>query len=211
VTRIRACAWLLALLLPGLHSGTAAAQSCRQVDLSASAWPAATERDADNLPLRRFIPPELYAGAPWAGERELVLRPMQMTHRPDYPRDHPPIGILYPAPLPGAPEVMALQRTRRSGRQGLVEQYFAINERGDGLGRLTDLRQHRQRATMAECFKFPLGVWQQGETRQCRESTIRILEIDFVHNCVPHALKFRWNDEGTYVFAPGLGMVSVEH
>ena len=92
-----------------------------------------------------------------------------------------------------------------------MDQYFAVNERGDGLGRIADLRPHRQRGAMAECFKFPLGIWQQGETRKCRESTIRIFEIDFTHDCVPHALKFRWNDEGTYVFAPDRGMASVEH
>jgi hypothetical protein len=208
VTISRLCALLL---VPPLLEGPAAAQSCNPVDLSASAWPAATERSADGRALRRFIPPELYGGAPWNGERQLVLRPMNVTHRPLHPRDHPPISVLYPAPIPNEPEVVALQRRRDSGRKGAVDQYFAINERRDGLGRLADLRQHRQRRAMAECFKFPLGIWQQGETRRCRDSTIRIFEIDFTHNCVPHALKFRWNDEGTYIHAPERGMVSVEH
>lgn len=199
------------MLLLALLGGPAVAQPCRPVDLSGSAWPATIERDAAGKPVRRFIPPELYGGAPWNGDRALVLRPMNVTHKPLHPRDHPPITIAYPAPIPTEPDVLALQRRRDSGKKGVVDQYFAINDRGDGLGRLADLRSHRQRRGMAECFKFPLGIWQQGETRRCRESTIRILEIDFTHACVPHALKFRWNDEGTYIHAPNRGMVSVEH
>lgn len=208
VTAPRLCT---VLLLSVMLAGPGVAQTCTAVDLSASAWAAATERGADGRAVRRFIPPELYGGAPWSGERELVLRPMNVTHKPLHPRDHPPISILYPARIPTDPDVVALQRRRDSGQKGMVDQYFAINERNDGLGRLADLRQHRQRRAMAECFKFPLGIWEQGETRRCRESTIRILEIDFTHNCVPHALKFRWNDEGTYIHAPDRGMVSVEH
>jgi hypothetical protein len=206
--RRRIAAAVLVLLLP---AQMAPAQACLPADLSATAWPASIERDAAGRALRRFIPPELYAGAPWAGEREIALRPMNVTRKPLAPRDHPPITIVYPVPLPDDPAVQALQRIRISGRQGRVEQYFAVNERGDGLGRLADLRHHRARAAMAECFKFPLGVWAQGETRTCRESTIRILDIDATHNCVPHALQFRWNDEGTYVFAPDRGMVAVTH
>jgi hypothetical protein len=202
----------LALLLALLLARPSAAQAaCKPVDLAATAWPAATEVNAAGKPWRRFIPPELYGGAPWNGDRAIVLRPMNVTRKPAFPADHPAISIIYPMPLPDASEIQVMQRIRHGRRSGVVEQYFAVNEHGDGLGRIADFRPGRQRSEMAECFKFPLGLWEQGETRVCRESTIVILEIDFVHDCVPHALKFRWNDEGSYIFAPDRGMVAVTH
>lgn len=171
--------------------------------------PSATTRDGNGIPVSRFIPPELYSGADWDGNRELVLRPVHVTRKPLAPADHPPITIDGPMPWPGDASVAVLRRYRKSHRNGEIEQYFHINERGDGLGRVSDLRSVRKRSQMDECFKFPLGEWRQGEERHYRESVIRILDIDFVDHCVPHALKFQWNDEGTYVFAPGRGMVSV--
>ena len=177
---------------------------------TADAWDAAVRSDAAGRQVR-FIPPELYAGAPWSGERAVALRPMRVTTRPQVPADHPAITISYPAALPGAPGVLALRRVRHGRRSGTVEQYFVVNERGDGLGRLADFRPGRARPEMAECFKFPLGEWRQGEMRTCRESTIRIIEIDFTYAGAPHALMFRWNDEGTYVFAPGRGLMAVMH
>ena len=203
--------WPAAMLALLLAVAPARAQNCQPVDLSATAWPAATERDAAGRPLRRFIPPELYVGAPWQGQREIELRPVNVTRKPLYPPDHPPITAIFPVPLPVAPARMALQRSRLSGREGLIEQYFVVNERGDGLGRAADLRQHRDRSEMHECFKFPLGVWQQRETRHCRESTITIVELDFEYNCVPHSLQFRWNDENIYIYSPDRGMVADQH
>lgn len=187
------------------------AWSCEQLDLSLTVWPAATTYDASGAPVSRFIPPELYAGAHWNGSRELEIRPMHVTRKPVSPSDHPPIMIDGPMPWPGDPSITVLRRYRESNRRGETEQYFRINERGDGLGRVSDVRTERKRLQMDECFKFPLGEWRQGEERRCRGSVIKILEIDFVDHCVPHALKFRWNDEGTYVFAPDRGMVSVTH
>ena len=35
-------------------------------------------------------------------------------------------------------------------------------------------------------------------------------DIDFEHACVAHALKFRWNNEGTCILSPERGMVSTE-
>ena len=196
-------ALLLALALPALCAGP----GCP--DLSGTAWDNATERDTEGLPLVRFIPPELYTGASWDGDRELVIRPTEVTRKPEVPADHPAITFRGPVPSAADPQVPVLQRSRTSGRQGRITQEFVVNERGDGLGRLSDNRWDKER--LAECFKFPLGPWRQGEERRCRESVIRILELDYTYGCVPHSLKFRWNDEGTYVFSPGLGLVSITH
>lgn len=174
-------------------------------------WDAAVERDAAGKVLRRFVPPELYGGASWNGDRALELRAMRETRKPSTPSDHPPITVEGPMPWPGDGATQVIRRTRTSGRQGTITQYFRVNDRGDGLGRVEDQRATRSRPTMAECFKFPLGWWQAGETRTCGESTIRIIDLDFTSQGMAHALRFRWNDEGTYTFIPRCGMVSVTH
>jgi hypothetical protein len=179
------------------------------VDYAATPWPAATGRDAAGNAVSRFIPPELYTGAEWNGSRELVLRPMNVTRKPLIPSGHPAISFAGPIAW-GESGRPVIKRTRMSNRNGAVDQVFAINERGDGLGRLEDNRPGRVRQ-MSECFKFPLGEWKQGEERRCRDSVIKILEIDFTYQCVPHALKFHWNNESIYVFAPDRGLYAVEH
>lgn len=180
-------------------------------DPPGSVWAQATERDANGCAIARFIPPELYTGAPWSGERELILRQVEITKKPLVPSDHPPISFSGPMPWRDDPSIPVIRRFRSSKSKGDVEQFFAINQRQDGLGRLSDERTGRSRPTMAECFKFPLGVWRQGEQRQCGESTIHIIEIDATWHGIGHALVFRWNDEGTYVFAPERGMVATLH
>lgn len=127
------------------------------------------------------------------------------------PPDHPFIRFTGPTAWSKDPSIQVIRRTRRSNRKGEVDQLFAINERGDGLGRVSDTRAGSVRGSMDECFKFPLGVWQQGETRKCRASTITILEIDYVYERLPHALKFRWTNGGTYIFSPDRGMVATLH
>lgn len=186
-----------------------AAAACLGTTAAAEPWRGATTFDATGRAAARFIPPELYSGAPWNGDRAMQLRPMSVTRKPQHPHDHPPITITAPHPAPDRPDLATLHRTRHSARKGVVSQVFRINERGDGLGRISDDRRGRSRE-MEECFKFPLGEWRQGEERRCRGSVIRIIELDFEHACVAHSLKFRWNDEGTYIFSPGLGLVSVD-
>lgn len=200
----------LVLLCGQFVAGVTEAQAvCLSREPSAEPWASATRRDGDGRPLTRFVPPELYSGAAWSGDRALVLRPMNVTRKPEQPHDHPAITISGPEAMAGDPTVPVLRRERVSRRKGSVIQHFRINERQDGLGRVSDERPGRSRA-MDECFKFPLGEWRKGEERRCRGSVIRIIELDFEYGCVAHALKFRWNDEGTYVFAPGRGLVAVD-
>jgi hypothetical protein len=200
-----ALAFLLALAIAN------ASPACETSDDPNGPWEKSVERDASGKALARFIPPELYTGAAWQGERELILRPVDVTRKPLIPADHPAITFKGPMPWQDDPSLQVIRRYRESRREGAVLQYFAVNERSDGLGRVSDERRARSRPAMAECFKFPLGAWKNGESRTCRDSTIQILEIDFVFECMPHALKFRWNDEGTYVFAPDRGLVAITH
>lgn len=184
---------------------------CAPIDYSATAWPGSIERDQAGRAIARFVPPELYAGAAWDGDRTLTLRPIEVTRYPVIPARHPPISFSGPFDWPSDPPLRVWRRNRVSGQSGEVDQYFAINERSDGLGRVFDQRSGRRRGDIAECFKFPLGLWRAGETRRCRESTIVVLDLDIVFAGTPHCLKFRWNDEGTYTYCPDRGMAAIEH
>lgn len=198
----------LGLLLPPAASAFACPENR---GLHLDVWHASVERTPEGQAVRRFIPPELYSGASWNGERTIVLRPMRETRKPAIPADHPAITIEGPLLWPGDQKTPVIRRIRHSRRQGKVEQYFRINERGDGLGRVEDQRAGRSRPEMAECFKFPLGWWKAGEERTCGNSTIRILDLDFEYQGMAHALRFDWNGESTYVFVPQCGLTAVTH
>jgi hypothetical protein len=101
----RSLALLVPLLVPlllALHLA-APALACAPLDYGATPWPAATERDEGAKPIRRFIPPELYTGAPWRGEREIALRPVEVTRKPLSPSDHPAISFTGPMPWGAIP------------------------------------------------------------------------------------------------------------
>jgi len=107
-------------------------------------------------------------------------------------------------------------------------QYFAVRRNGDGLGRVYDSRSNR---LCENGIKFPLGQWRQGETRKfsftClkkgrpygRTVQITMDKIDFTHNSIPHALRYRWIADGDnnrgldmlYTYAPGLGNTEVKY
>jgi hypothetical protein len=103
-------------------------------------------------------------------------------------------------------------------------QRFAIRDDRTGLGRVFDSR-YPQLGCRGE-VKFPLGRWQQGEVRayqlDCargkRPLRVTIEEIDFVHDGVPHSLRFHWlfmegRGRGTdmrYVYSPLRGLVDVQ-
>ena len=119
-------------------------------------------------------------------------------------------------------------RTRRG-----VGQKFALRSDLSAIGRVADSRYG-----ISSCdqeAKYPLGTWQQGETREfvyrcwygsggrkrvrSMRSIITIENIDFEFAGSPHALQVRWVhkqdedgreiDNRVYVFAPGRGAVSV--
>ena len=107
---------------------------------------------------------------------------------------------------------------------GDKRQLFAIRDDRTGLGRVFDSRP------LIACrgeVKFPLGSWKQGEVREyqleCtggkqRSLKVTIEEIDFVHEGVPHSLRFHWlfmegRGRGTdmrYVYSPLRGLVNVQ-
>ena len=162
----------------------------------------------------RFIPVELWTGRRWSGGRRIAMKGANLvfgggSKRITGPRRwrNPHNGTTY----------LVYKRTN-----GPKTQFFALRGRM-GLGRVYDSRRPRY---CTPGFKFPLGTWRQGETRTVRQScwtrsgrstrtlTIRIERIDFVHDGVPHSLRFRWivdgggpNRDNSYIYSPGRGMV----
>ena len=173
-----------------------------------SAW----QRAYDPATRTRFIPVELWTGAPWDGARQIRMAPADFK-----------FGARGDKSIRGPIDWNGTQVYERLSR-GNVSQLFALREDGTGLGRVFDSR-YPDRGCRDE-VKFPLGVWKQGEVREyrvpctsgARPLKVTIEEIDFVHDGVPHSLRFHWllnagRGRGTdmhYVYSPLRGLVSVK-
>ena len=173
-----------------------------------SAW----QRAYDPATRTRFIPVELWTGAPWDGTQEIRMAPAALD-----------FGRRGDKSIRGPTTWNGFQVYERLSGDKL--QRFAIRDDQTGLGRVFDSRfQHSCHGEV----KFPLGRWKQGEVREywldCERSNrprplkVTIEEIDFVHDGVPHSLRFHWllnegRGRGTdmrYVYSPRRGLVSVQ-
>jgi hypothetical protein len=163
----------------------------------------------------RFIPVELWTGSDWNGEKSLTLPPTDLTFgkrghkRIIGPRKwtHPSSGTVH-------------QIYERRNRDKV--QYFAVNRKGDGLGRVYDSRYGRY---CPDEVKFPLGWWKLGEKRvyditcdrRKRHIEVTITKLNFTYDGTPDSLEFHWKlDDGTkrgsnnhYTYSPGKGLVEV--
>jgi hypothetical protein len=130
-----------------------------------------------------------------------------------------------------SPADRALLRARRRGTRRGLAGVAACLRSGDAHAlhsrRALDVFDSRypQLGCRGE-VKFPLGRWKQGEVREyqldCargkRPLKVTIEEIDFVHDGVPHSLRFHWlfmdgRGRGTdmrYVYSPLRGLVEVQ-
>jgi hypothetical protein len=172
-----------------------------------SAW----QRAYDPATRTRFIPVELWTGAPWDGAREIRMAPAALQ-----------FGARGDKSLRGPIEWNGIQVYERLN--GGKQQLFALRGDQTGLGRVFDSR-YPKRGCRDE-VKFPLGLWKQGEVREyqvpctsgARPLKVTIEEIDFVHDGVPHSLRFHWllsqgRGRGTdmrYVYSPLRGLVKVQ-
>jgi hypothetical protein len=172
-----------------------------------SAW----QRAYDPATRTRFVPVELWTGAPWDGAQEIRMAPaaLEFGKRGDK-------TIKGPLAWNG---MQVYERMNRDKRQ-----LFAVRDDKTGLGRVYDSR-YPQRGCVGE-VKFPLGRWKQGEVREymldCGRTRqplkVTIEEIDYVHDGVPHSLRFHWllmdgRGRGTdmrYVYSPLRGLVDVQ-
>jgi len=173
-----------------------------------SAW----QRAYDPATRTRFIPVELWTGATWDGTQEIRMAPAALE-----------FGRRGDKSVKGPTTWNGIQVYERLNRGKL--QLFAIRDDRTGLGRVFDSR-YPQLGCRGE-VKFPLGYWKQGEVREyqvaCRGGRskrplqVTIEEIDFVHDGVPHSLRFHWlymegKGRGTdmrYVYSPLRGLVKV--
>lgn len=171
-----------------------------------SAW----QRAYDPATRTRFIPVELWTGAPWDGRQEIRMAPAALEG-----------GQRGDKSVKGPTTWNGLEVYERLNRGKL--QLFALRDDQTGLGRVFDSRYE----TCSGEVKFPLGRWKQGEVREyylnCgrgrpRPLKVTIEEIDFVYDGVPHSLRFHWllmegRGRGTdmrYVYSPLRGLVHVQ-
>lgn len=172
-----------------------------------SAW----QRAYDPATRTRFIPVELWTGAPWDGTQEIRMAPAALT-----------FGRRGEKTIKGPTIWSGIEVYERLDEGKL--QRFALRDDRTGLGRVYDSRS-RDLGCRSE-VKFPLGRWKQGEVREyelpCWRGNealkVTIEEIDFVYNGVPHSLRFHWlfrggRGRGTdmhYVYSPLRGLVHVQ-
>ena len=170
-----------------------------------SAW----QRAYDPATRTRFIPVELWTGAPWDGTQEIRMAPA-------------PLDAGRRRDIKGPTQWNGIQVYERLNRDKL--QRFALRDDKTGLGRVYDSRSENL-GCQGE-VKFPLGHWKQSEVREyvlpCARGRaaplkVTIEEIDFVYDGVPHSLRFHWllmegRGRGTdmrYVYSPLRGLVQV--
>lgn len=163
----------------------------------------------------RFIPVDLWTGSDWDGNRSLTLPSADLTFG-----KHSHKRIIGPRPWRHPSSGTVHQIYERQNRNKV--QYFAVNRKGDGLGRVYDSRYGRY---CPDEVKFPLGWWKQGEKRvydivcdrQKRHIEVTITKLNFRFDGIPHSLEFHWKlDDGTkrgsnnhYTYSPGKGLVEV--
>lgn len=164
---------------------------------------------------RRFIPVELWTGSDWDGKPAINLPKTDLTFG-----RHAHKRLLGPRKWTHADSGTIHDVYERHNRKKV--QYFAINRKRDGLGRVFDNRYPRY---CPDEVKFPLGWWKQGEKRiydiVCdqgkRHIEVTITKLNFRYDGVPHSLEFHWKlDDGTkrgsnnhYTYSPGKGLVEV--
>jgi hypothetical protein len=174
----------------------------------------------------RFIPVELWTGAEWDGGKELKMSNAELRFGDRLNKDikgpmewkHPVTG-----------ETLVVYERINQERDGIKSQLFAMNEEKTGLGRVYDSRTEFGVRTFSGGLKFPLGYWQQGETKQVVETryegsrvdsrveSITIKQLDFTYQGSTHCLEFEWIykesrrekiiDHQTYTYCPNKGMV----
>lgn len=176
----------------------------------------------------RFIPVELFTGAPWDGTHELKLKEVSTAAcasangRPcdTYHITGPFKTVGNDTKIDWAgDQVSYYRRTFDNPYTGPVESFFTINASKDGLVRIYDKRKRwGERSYTGTGSKFPLGLWKQGEVRTYptrRPIRVEILELNGPDQC----LTFRWtigdgktrNSDNVYTYCPDVGFKSMKH
>jgi hypothetical protein len=215
---------LVSLLILGLFlfAGSSRVTAADQSPWSSSIDPASKAR---------FIPVELWTGAEWDGRKELKMSNAELRFGDRLNKDIKG-PMEWKHPMTG--ETLVVYERINQERDGIKSQLFAMNEEKTGLGRVYDSRTEFGVRTFSGGLKFPLGYWQQGETKQVVETryegsrvdsrieSITIKQLDFIYHGTLHCLEFEWVykeskrakiiDQQTYTYCPNKGMVkAVRH
>ncbi|MDX1485324.1 MAG: hypothetical protein R3229_12675 [Alphaproteobacteria bacterium] len=128
----------------------------------AEAW----AKSCDPKTKRRFIPVELWTGAPWSGKREIEMGKADISHDRDHTIRHFFGPKTWRHNVSGEEFLIydhRIERKRRRARRKFKYMYFTVRPDKQGMGRVYDSR--RTLAYLSPGAKFPLGYWTQGETR----------------------------------------------
>ncbi|NKB21843.1 MAG: hypothetical protein GKS01_15225 [Alphaproteobacteria bacterium] len=164
---------------------------------------------------QRYIPVALWNGGPWDGRHMITLPTVDLTFgRRDNKRIVGPRSWTHKV---SGKEYRIYERHNRS-----KVQYFTVNRKKDGLGRVYDNRYPRY---CPDEVKFPLGWWKQGEKRvydiDCdgrkRHIEVTITKLNFTYDDIPHSLEIHWKlgdgskrgGNNVYTYSPGKGLVDV--
>ena len=181
----------------------------------------------------RFIPVELWTGANWSGQRDLKMAPVDGTYRHRTSTYYIKGPLEWKHPVTGETSLVFERLNPGRTKDDDKLQLFTVNQDQTGLGRLFDGRPGRDTRTYSGGLKFPLGLWNEGETKSflykvwdtmetSRSEALTIKQIDFTYQGTPHCLEIYWMatdrsgrktyDRHTYIYCPGKSMVSqIQH
>lgn len=169
-------------------------------------WASSFSTD-ENGQLERFIPPQLWTGERWAGEKSVAYHKSEHVARPD--TGNYEVHITGPhSPdkdkIKCSKQVYVRKNFNRTGHY--KTQHFQINysnrTRKGGVGRCFDWRASRGTRHMDEWSKFPIGTWKQHET----DGWIEITVLGTPSN---PCLSFQWRGGGIYTYCPNKGLVGI--
>ena len=174
----------------------------------------------------RFIPVEMWTGAEWTGEKQLIMTPVNVTFGS---RNHKTISgpALWTHPI--TDETLKVYERINKTKKGVKRQLFTINPNASGLAKVFDERPNMaKRFFSAQAVLFPLGYWLKGEKRTFvfdefvdgkllkRTATIHMRRLSFTYEEVKYAMKYDWimqDDKGNiifnerFVYGPGKGLM----
>ena len=133
----------------------------------------AWSKSYDPATKRRFIPVELWTGAPWSGKHEIVMGTADLKFG-NYDRATKNKHIRGPKQWRHnvTNKQFGIYDRQSKGRRGSTKlQYFTVRDDKQALGRIYDSR--RRYAYLSPGAKFPLGYWTQGETRTFKATLLR--------------------------------------
>ena len=214
---------------------TAPLPHCRPLALAlvlSSVWLQAAAQQAIAVPecidepgvSERFIPVEMLTGNPLPDKAELVFAPVQRAYpfvdaSADRQAEIKETSLNGPVSWTGEGGKVYEVYERKVPR---AHERFALVPDKTAIGRVYDERF----GNATNEGKFPVGVWQQGQTRTYSTTyytprgplilttTVTIEKLSCTYDGISGAMQYRWKTsrglDYAYIYAPGRGLVQVK-